>query len=504
MVEGQAGAGSGRRIWYVDLVLGAWRPREAALQLATELGLELGLVHADDPDRALMVTGPRAIDVEATGDPVIATAYDDAERIGATLPGGATVVVFTPRYGLPLRIENEWFFLFLRRSGISVAAIGDEPPMSVGKTLFERRRGLAAPEVEAKPESIGPDQLRLLRLYPGPLPRALVERLKIDAAAAGLIPVGAGHFLVPVNYRDHDPHGASREFDAMTELEALDDGFRGLSQSFCTGYFADPVALSDLARRQLLSGSPDLARGLAERARLVARRLEDAALADVRRQEVRLFERRFSEMVAATEPSQRAPAALRDQLERLRAWGDVMSGNLTAAERRLAPLVSRLDGGIRLDGDDHHLMGALADARLDKRDATGAAALAESLSAAIAREPEPDQRLVFENAMTFARLHRVRGEDELHRADLQRAFATSLGARRLAEILEMNVLHAAAEKDPQSPAVRYAWLRAALAWLGIEPMEGLSRRAARAVLGRDVIARARLDIDVSEALRERP
>jgi hypothetical protein len=63
----------------------------------------------------------------------------------------------------------------------------------------------------------------------------------------------------------------------------------------------------------------------------------------------------------------------------------------------------------------------------------------------------------------------------------------------------MNLLEAAGERDPQSPTVRLAWLRAGLAWLAIEPSEGLSRTAMVAILGKEV-PRWQLDIDVSDVM----
>jgi hypothetical protein len=47
--------------------------------------------------------------------------------------------------------------------------------------------------------------------------------------------------------------------------------------------------------------------------------------------------------------------------------------------------------------------------------------------------------------------------------------------------------------------VRLAWLRAGLAWLAIEPSEGLARSAVLAILGKEV-PRWQLDIDISDAI----
>ncbi len=53
---------------YVDLTLGAWRPREAAVQLATTLGIALGPGLPSDPATSPITIGRRGIDVGAVGD----------------------------------------------------------------------------------------------------------------------------------------------------------------------------------------------------------------------------------------------------------------------------------------------------------------------------------------------------------------------------------------------------------------------------------------------------
>jgi hypothetical protein len=499
--EGRSAAGedSHRRVRYVDLILGAWRPREAAFQLAAELGIELRSLHADDPERALMTIGSRAIDVAAEGDPTIMTAHDDAARVGSALPVGGTVAVFAPFQGLSLRVENEWFFLFLRRRGISIAVIGEDPVTTIGKSLFERRRGITAPVRTMRPETLQPEQRRLLRVFPGLLPRALAERLRINPESAGLIPYGPAHFLIPASYRDREPRAASREFDAMAAIERLDDGLYALCQSFCTSYFADPAALADLSRRMFQGGSADLGLSLAERARAVARKPEDTALADLRRQEVRLFERRFGEILEAPEASPQAPPALRGRLGRLKIMGAVMGRELRRVEEETMPLAARLKAGERLDADDLYLLALLAEARLANGDTAGAFLVANALEAWLARSLAPDQRIAYASAVCLHRVDRLRGDPDASRAALERAFATSLGARGLHEIIELNVLRALSEADAGSPDARFAWLRAALAWLALDPSEGLSRTAMLAVLGKEVV-RAQLDIDVSETL----
>ncbi len=488
-----------RRTRYVDLTLGAWRPREAAFQLAAGLGLTLPQPGMADRGASAMAAGLAAVYTEATGDPVIMTAYHDAAMIGPALPGGGTVAVLGPRWNLPLRVENEWFFLFLRRHGLSIALVGDDIVATVGKSLFERRRNILAPETTTTPSALSEEQRRLLRFFPGLLPRSLVERTQLNAGKAGLLLHGSSHFLVPVTWRDRDPRVAPRDFDALGDIEKLDDGLLAIVQSFCTNYFADSGALAALAQRVLLAGGIGLARDLADRARAVARQPDDAALAELRRQETRLSERRFAEMVAAPEPSRHASAAVKEELRRLRSLGAVMAGNLGPAERDIAVLQARLKDQEPLYGEDLHFLNMVADARLSMGDAGGAFLIAEAIDAALRRDTLPDPRLVFENALTLARIHRLRGDVDDQRAALARAFATTEGARTLAEVIEMNVLRAAAGREPQAPETQLCWLRAALAWLAVDPTEGLAHRTVVAVLGREV-ARAQLDLEISEAL----
>src|SRR5579871_541847 len=97
----------------VDLSLGAWRPREAALQLAAQTGVQLAPPFGDDTahprepsiaeastaarqdrrngEAATAMPNPispdvREIDIAARGDPLVAAAFEDAARIAAALP----------------------------------------------------------------------------------------------------------------------------------------------------------------------------------------------------------------------------------------------------------------------------------------------------------------------------------------------------------------------------------------------------------------------------------
>ena len=126
MAEETRTNGNSDKLRFVDLVLGAWRPREAATQLAAALGIALRPGLDADPERPAITLGRDAIDVAATGDPVAFLVHDDAVRIARALPSaGAIVAVLTPRYTRAVGVLNDWLFFFLRRFGVSLAAIGD-------------------------------------------------------------------------------------------------------------------------------------------------------------------------------------------------------------------------------------------------------------------------------------------------------------------------------------------------------------------------------------------
>ena len=206
--------------------------------------------------------------------------------------------------------------------------------------------------------------------------------------------------------------------------------------------------------------------------------------------------------MAKADPSERAPAEAKLGLKRFRAWAEVTLGTATAAERDLAAPLAALAAGETLPADDLLILDAHANARLTSGDGPGALALAEAIATTLTRAPQAERRLAVINAMTLARIHRNLDDRDAERASFERAFAASRGVRSLAEMIEMNVAVASAESDPRAPASRLARLRAALAWLVLDPPEGLSLNAISAVLGRPDVSRTQIDQAVSEALAD--
>jgi len=487
------------KVRYVDLTLGAWRPREAAAQLAAGLGLTLP---GGEPASAFTNPDTADIDIESVGDPVLLRCHDDARRISAALPVNGVVALLAPRYGLSLRYENEWFFLFLKRRGIAIALVGDEPTAVVtGRHFFERRRGVKEP-VAGEFAELSPAHRRVLRFFPGLLPRTLATELEITVGSAFLVPVGPNHFLVPTALRDTDPRAAARDFDAMADLEARDDGLKALAESFCTAHFADSTVIVGLSKRMSEDGAADLARDLAERARHVAMTPEEMAVADIRCQETRLARGWFPEMLAMPPPSRQASEAVRKHLDRLKLQAAVLAGETRSAGPEIAAIEEALAAGQPVAGADMRLLDDLIAARATAGEKDRAAGLAEAVRVALDRDAEADARLVFRNAMSRACLHRQRKDAELERAALEAAFATSAGLRSLGEVIEMNALLARLGGEPTSPSAQQAWLRAALAWLAFEPPEALPVGAIRAVGGVGTV-RSRLDLDISEAIADR-
>jgi hypothetical protein len=481
----------------IDLVLGAWRPREAATQLAAAIGITLAPGLPPEPETSPVTNDRRGIDIGAVGDPIAFLAHDDAARIAAALPAAATVMVLAPRHGRGIGTLNDWLFHYLRHLALSLVIIGDEPATAIARSAFERRRGFEPPPTGRAIGEFTPEQQRLLRFFPGLLPKPIAQRYGLDPAAAALVAVGGAHFLIPPGYRDADPAIAPAALDAIEEVESLDDGLKALAQTFCTAHYADSAALATLATRAFHAGEIDLARELAVRARNVARTPAAAAAADIVRQEIRLYQRRFTEIFATPEPSRQAPEPLRERLAALRLRAAVERGERASAPAGLEAVAARLDHG-RADADDLHLLALHVAARI----AAGEGEVVRSLAAKIgtAAGETGDQRVTFLAALNLAALARRDEDRAAEGAALDRVHATSAGARSLAEIITMNVALARAAEDPAALRAIGAWLRAALAWLAFEPVEALPVATVETVLGTLSVAKTQLDQAVSDAL----
>ena len=480
------GPGDGQVRAVVDLTLGAWLSREAATQLAAALGVALGPGLCDTSD-----------DDDSAGDPLAFLSHDDARRIAAALPPTGAILVLAPRHGQGIGTLNDWLFHFLRRRASQLTLIGSEPATAMARGAFETADPSAAPPPGKPIGTFPPEQQRILRFFPGLLPKPLATTLGIAPAEAGLMPVGDGYFLIPPAYRDTDPASAATTLDAMEPVEALDDGFRALAQSFCTAHFADSATLAGLAARAFRCGEIELARTLSARARTVARTPEAAAGADVIRQEIRLHQGRIAEILATPDPSRRASAALRDRLARLRLRAEIERGERDAPPAAVAGLMARLEAG-EASGEDIDLLGRHVVARARLGEAADMVPVAAALESAA--DAGGDRRLMIATRRHRITLARVSGDTAGERRGLGRLAAATAGTRTLAEIVAMNVELARLEPDQASPEARGAWLRAAFAWLAYEPFEAFPAELVEVVLGTASLPRPQVDDAVSERL----
>lgn len=491
-------------VHYVDLVLGGWRPREAAFQLAAALGVELSKGMVVDLDDSNLATGAAIVDIAVRGDRLVNQAWEDACRIADALPATAVAVVFVPQFDLPLRADNEWFFHFLRRLGQTVVAAGGEPRFrTLEKSPFEPRRSVPLPEWRPLPDDLGPAAMRLLRLFPGLLPRRVAEAADLGRATFSLVPVGAQHFLVPTACRDVDPRQCAFAFDALEDLEGEDEGLKAIAQTYCTSHFADIATLSELGLRHFRAGSRDLGRDLVARAHTLAHDPVSIARTENLLLEMSLFERRFAEVVAAPPLSPRADAGDRERFLRLKHWARLGIDDLSGVPEIVAASLRRLGTGEAIDADNVLLLERIARARVARGDLDGAATVARSVASALSHAGEKvDQRLVYANAMTLVAINEKSGDHSAVAREIDRAFATTSGARGAVDVLLMNVLRARAEPDRTSEVTVACWLRAGLAWLDHEPREGLGREVVDAILHSDKVAGVSIDSAISSVLAD--
>jgi len=460
----------------VDLLLGAWRARQAAREAAAQLGIELPPGH----DRAASIISA-GVDREARGEPTVLTAFDDARRVAAALSPGAEVVVLLPRFGLPLRDENDWFLRFLARQGATVRRTGAGEGLSAG--LAGRR----ASGDDATLRS-------LLRFFPGLVANAFAERIGLDPNGAGLIAQTGGLWLIPPDCRDADPAGASAEIDRLARLDVADAGLMAFVQSFGGNLFIDPPRLAVVADQAFRDGSSEVALALLARARSGARSTVAAAEVDLAAFGISIFEHQFDAVAAAPDPSSRVPDELRRQILELRDWARIMTGGAlddaaTAGDPETADPARRL-----------YQLNIRALARFKAGDRDGAMALEQEIAAALDQRVVEDDRLAFINAINLARLYRAMGDWSRYTQQVDRAFATSDGVRSESETIQREVMRAAVP-DAQAPgAGRAAWLRACLTWLALSPPEALGVRAARAILGSAAGDRCDLPERVTTAL----
>lgn len=107
----------------MDLSSGGWRPRQAAVELAGQLGVVLppcednghgAAFDADEPSYAGIIGS--GVDAEARGERPVITAFGDARAIATHLEKHPRpLVILAPRFGFSWREDNIWLVRFLSR-----------------------------------------------------------------------------------------------------------------------------------------------------------------------------------------------------------------------------------------------------------------------------------------------------------------------------------------------------------------------------------------------------
>lgn len=447
---------------HVDLAMGAWSPGHAAGEIAAQLGISLP--EYGDPAEENIIN--RGVDREARGDGTLIAALDAARRIAAAMPMGATIALARPRFGLPMRTENRALLRYLARLGVAIACV--------------------APGRDA-----ADDLPQTARVYPGLIPPRILAAMGVAPEHPALCATADGRFAIDPAARTIDPHACPLLIDRLAAFEGGDARLFAFCQYLGSPLFVDAPKLAGAAQAAVQQ-SADLALDLAAKARACARTPIDIATAELQLQGIRIFLHRFDAVAAMPDPSPRLPAALRRELYTLRGWGKVMTGDVAEAERCFAAGSEDADeDATRTDALYGRNIAALA--RFRAGDVAGARAIEEAIAEDLAAQDDPDPQLCFVNALNLARLARAAGDDDYYRTALARAFATSDNVRSLSEIIQLNWLRGEAIAAADPAGAGQSWLRAAFAWLALEPVEALSIRAVRALFGMTPIPPARID-----------
>lgn len=227
----------------------------------------------------------------------------------------------------------------------------------------------------------------------------------------------------------------------------------------------------------------------------------EAAVAELHLQSARIASLQFAEAARAGEPSPELPPELRGVLLQCRAWGEVLSGDPSAAAKGLARARALLEGSI---GEREWLylmnISALAELKCGRSDA--AYAIERSIAERLDAMPRRDFHLEYVNCLNLARLARGAGRHAEAERLYARAFATCEGLRSDSDQVYANVCWADLQSRSGKPQPALAgWLRAALHYLSAPEPEALAPRVARAI-GGDALAELH-PLDLPEAIAEK-
>lgn len=496
---------------FVDLSLGGWRPRQAAVELATQLGIALPVPDDSGHGTAFDTERPSyadiigsGVDAEARGDRSIIAAFHDAATITSSIASDPRpVFLFPPRFGLPWREENHWFVRFLARglSGI------DQFVTVVDQSSEQQQLPAGSWHVETTTltgEGIPPPtEAGLSAFVPGLVPKGLLRLPGIGEPPEGL-DLAHGLFLIAPEQRS-DPRVVPRTtLDRFTGLMQGQPWERAFGQCFGNNLFVASLELTDLAWQAFAQGSLELALEFLERAVTCAKTPAEKAVCHARAQGIRIASHRFAEVAAVPEPARTLPPALRQFILQTKGWGLVMTGNPTAAEECFSVPLATLASKPTLDTEDLYLLNIHALSVLRQGRPEEALAIEHRIEAERENQPDPDHRLSYINHINLARLYRGRGELGPASRHYEEAFATTTGVRSASEALHWNVIQASmAAAAGDGAQADIAWLRAALHWLACPVPEALGQRVIQALLGHPPTpGEDRVD-SVANALRSR-
>lgn len=445
----------------VDFSLGGWRPRQAATELAQQLGMSMPvrLESSDHPisdprdnsDWQAEIVG-RGIDEEAAGRRTVRNAFADAHHIGNAIKvaGLSRIIILAARFALPMREEDLFFIHFLSRCFAETSVVRIEAP---------------------------PSEPSLCGLFPALIPSELLVELPGNVDCSSL---RAGLSLA-------DPFGRPDIKSTPKHLFGQLSGFctDEWVQAYCAVHghnlFANTPALVACGASAHAAGSADLATSLLARAYDCGKSPAERALALSRLQGARISRGDFSAAANAPPTGRAAPVVLTNYIDQMRAWGQTMSGRAKEACAVLEPLASELSAKSDPSVYDLYMLNIAALNRLRRGDIDGAEHL-ERLILARRTSGKSDPRLAYINWLNLSRLSRRRGDAMQARVEFRRAFAAFYGTYSAWEFLHLTILEAMAAESLNEVAGE-VWLRAALLWLCEPTPEAIPRRILGTLFG---------------------
>lgn len=450
----------GDRLW-IDLSLGAWRPRRAAFDLAAGLGATLRPAPAP-PVIDLSSGGAwqaaligRGIDEEAAGRTAWRRAAEDLADLAPHLARTASeVVVLPPRFGQAWR-EADVAFLIL---------------------LSERLGGRVRATALA-PDAAPPERPQLADLFPGLIPAALAQALGVEGEGAASTP--GGWLVDPL--RRADPRTTHKALFGRLAAASDDPWLRAYCAMFGHNLYVEAAPLLEAAASAHAAGASDLALDLLARAETCGKTPLDRALAVARAQGFRIASHRFAEAAQVPTPPN-APAPIADYVAAMRAWGQVMTGRAEDAAQTLEPLADKPETSDAETAYDLYMLNIAALGRLRRGDGMGAEVLERRIEARLAQRVPGEAQLAYVNQLNLSRLRRRAGDPNEARTLHRRAFATVWGVMDPWEVFHFEVLEALAA-EALGEAAEPFWLKAALAWSAAPLKLAVPDRALRALLG---------------------